>query len=390
MKAKRERFSREYGAALGKSLKPGPRPSASVADGLGSRAVGAGLDARDLTLIHRQAMSQLASQNGAPAALRDVTVLRAWKFFADAIASFERHRRVANPSNQHLKQGRELMQKRLAAAMRRGDREVGRRKAAEEKLKLIEAGKARQLQESKRMHEQLRSLSHRILMTQEAERKEISRELHDQIAQTLTGINVHLATLKAEDAVSTRGLASKITSTQRIVEKSVDIVHRFARDLRPTTLDDLGLVAALQSLLKDYTLRTGLPVRLKVYAGVDRISGDKQTVLYRVAQAALSNVAQHAKAGRVSIEIRKIGEDIGMDIHDNGKSFNVEKVLFAKRHKRLGVLGMRERVEMVGGDFSIESAPDEGTTVRARIPISDDLKEIRMPRARIRREVAKA
>jgi signal transduction histidine kinase len=89
------------------------------------------------------------------------------------------------------------------------------------------------------------------------------------------------------------------------------------------------------------------------------------------------------------MDINKVGEDIRMDIHDNGKSFDVEKVLYAKRHKRLGVLGMRERVQMVGGDFSIESKPGHGTTVRAQIPISDELEAPKAARKSVRRKVVK-
>ncbi|MBI3736775.1 sensor histidine kinase [Candidatus Sumerlaeota bacterium] len=202
--------------------------------------------------------------------------------------------------------------------------------------------------------------------------RKISRELHDQIAQTLTGINIHLAALKVEDAVNTKGLAKKIVSTQRLVEKSVDIVHRFARELRPTVLDDLGLIPALQSHIRDFTKRTHIPVRFTPYTGVEQLSNDKRTVLYRVIQAALTNIAQHAKADRVSLSIQKIGSKMCVEVRDNGKSFDVERVLFAKRHRRLGVLGMRERVEMVGGAFEIKSAPGKGTTIKVLIPFRED------------------
>jgi hypothetical protein len=94
-------------------------------------------------------------------------------------------------------------------------------------------------------------------------------------------------------------------------------------------------------------------------------------VLYRVAQAALTNVAQHAQADRVAVNFQKLRSGIRMEIHDNGKSFEVERVLFAKRNKRLGLLGMRERVEMVGGTFCVESTPGNGTTIRVEIPLDN-------------------
>ena len=117
------------------------------------------------------------------------------------------------------------------------------------------------------MQEQLRLLSRQLLSAQEEERKRISRELHDVIAQTLTGINVRLATLKKEATLNTKGLERNIARTQRLVEKSVDIVHRFARELRPTVLDDLGLIPALHSFMKNFTRRDGHPGQLDGLCG---------------------------------------------------------------------------------------------------------------------------
>jgi len=150
----------------------------------------------------------------------------------------------------------------------------------------------------------------------------------------------------------------------------VNIVHRFARDLRPTLLDDLGLIPALHSYMKVFTKRTGVPVHFKVFPGVERLNSVKRTVLYRVAQAALTNVAQHAQANLVDVDIQKNHRFIHMQIKDNGKSFHVERVLFAKKNKRLGLLGMSERVEMVGGSFKVESVKGTGTTIGAHIPLT--------------------
>src|SRR5205814_3366137 len=138
----------------------------------------------------------------------------------------------------------------------------------------------------------------------EEERRKISRELHDEIAQTLTGINVRLATLKTEVTFNTRGLQQKITSTQRLVEKSVDIVHRFARELRPTVLDDLGLIPALHAFVKDFSKRSRVHVRLTVYAAVEQLNSVQRTVLYRIAQEVLTYVASYAIASRVDAHIQ--------------------------------------------------------------------------------------
>jgi len=262
----------------------------------------------------------------------------------------------------------------LAVVKRRLKREITARQAAEESLKIVDRHHRQLLAQSLQMQEQMRQLSRQILLTQEEERKQISRELHDEIAQTLAGINVYLAALKAEAAGKTNGLGRNIARTQRLVEKSVNIVHRFALELRPPVLDDLGLIPALHSHLKDYTKRTGLLIRVTAVAGVEQLNGTKRTVLYRVAQEALINIAKHAHASRVKVSLRRVPGAVCMEINDDGKSFAVERVLSAKRNKRLGLIGMRERVEMVGGSFSVDSAPRQGTTVRAQIPFGSNTR----------------
>jgi signal transduction histidine kinase len=221
------------------------------------------------------------------------------------------------------------------------------------------------------MQAQLRLLSRQLLLAQEEERKMISRELHDQIAQTLTGINVRLASLKTEAMADTKGLQKKITSTQRLVEKSVDIVHRFARELRPTVLDDLGLIPALLAFMKSFTKRTGVRTHLTAFAALEQLDSTRRTVLFRVVQEALTNVARHAQASRVEVSIQKLPGRIRMKIKDDGKSFQVQRVLQAKGNKHLGLLGMRERLEMIGGNFGVESAPGKGTIVQAQIPLGN-------------------
>ncbi len=257
----------------------------------------------------------------------------------------------------------------LAASNLELEQEIAQRKAVEAALKKSEHHYSQLLEQSNRLQEQLRQLSRQVLLTQEEERREISRELHDVIAQTLTGINVRLAALKKEAALNTKGLDRNITRTQRLVEKSVSIVHQFARELRPAALDDLGLIPALHSFVKIFSRRTRIHVHLKVFAGVEQLDINKRTILYRVAQEALTNVARHAQASRVEVNIQKLPEGIRMEIKDDGISFKVERVLYGNGGKRLGLLGMRERLEMVGGHLDIESAPGKGTTITAQIPL---------------------
>lgn len=246
--------------------------------------------------------------------------------------------------------------------------EIIRRQVVEENLKQSEQKTLFLLEQSRGMQEQLQLLSRRVLTVQEEERKRISRELHDEITQTLIGINVHLETLSRDVQIDPKALQKKIAQTQKLVEKSVTIAHRFAQELRPTVLDDLGLIPALHAFMKNFMEETGIRATLKTFSDVEKLNNEKRTAFYRVAQEALTNVARHARASRVDVSIKKLPDAVHMQIKDNGRSFATEKVF----HNRLGLLGMRERMEMVGGTLTIDSAPGAGTTVHAQIPTKPD------------------
>jgi PAS domain S-box-containing protein len=256
----------------------------------------------------------------------------------------------------------------LAEANRELRVEIIRRQEMEANLKKSEQHQNQLLEQSRVLQEQLRYLSRQVLQAQEEERRRISRELHDVIAQTLTGINIQLATLARESGMTPKDFERNIARTQRLVEKSVDIVHQFARDLRPAALDDLGLIPALHTFMKHFVAQTGIRTNLTAFAGVERLDTARRTTLFRVAQEALTNVARHAQASSVEVNIHKLPHGIGMTIKDNGKSFQVADVMKANGGKRLGLLGMRERLEMVGGSIELKSAPGVGTTVWARVP----------------------
>jgi signal transduction histidine kinase len=363
-------LSQRYVATLRKHLKQGPRASLQSAHALGRRSMALGLETLDLARFHEQALITLVLPGYSPGT-RERMIRRAGTFFAEAITPIEKTHRSAQETNGQLVQLNQSLYQRsvdLTASNRQLQQEILQRKSVEESLRKSEQHYSRLLEQSRHMQEQLRLLSRQLLSAQEEERKMISRELHDQIAQTLTGINVRLASLKTESTLNTKGLQKKISSTQRLVEKSVDIVHRFARELRPTVLDDLGLIPALHSFMKSFNKRTGVRTSLTAFATVERLDTAKRTVLFRVAQEALTNVARHAQAGRVEVSIQKLPDWICMKIKDDGKSFNVERTLHANGGKRLGLLGMRERLEMVGGKFVVESSPGKGTTVFAQIP----------------------
>ena len=248
----------------------------------------------------------------------------------------------------------------LTASKAKLEQEIVRRRAVEASLRTSE-------QHQMQLSAQARQLSHQILHAQEEERKRISRELHDEIAQSLVGINVHLAALTRETAVPPT-LRQQIVRTQRLVGKSVDVVHRFARELRPPVLDDLGLIPALHHILKEFMNRTGVRAQLASFATIEQLPIAKRTVLYRVAHEALNNVARHAEASHVEVRLEQLPDRVRMEVVDDGKSFDVEDVLQANRGRRLGLLGMRERLEMVGGSFAIISVRGRGTTVAVEIP----------------------
>ena len=359
-----------YQAGMRLRLGARARPSAGGAGRLGSEAMELGLEVLDLARIHGEALLALMPLDGSAYA-RDKAIRQASGYFLEVLAPIERRRGAEAQSVAALRNSNESLRQRtseLSAANLRLKAEVVQRAAAERSLRESELQQAAMLDESRRMQARLRHLSHQVLSAQEEERKEISRELHDEIVQTLTGINVQLTSLKIESGASRKNFARHINHTQRLVEKSVDIVHQFARDLRPTLLDDLGLIPALHAYMKAFTARTGLQIEFETFAGVEKLNNDKRTVLYRVAQAALVNIAQHAHASTVSVSIKELPQAVLMEIRDNGKSFDVANVLDSRKNKRLGLIGMRERVEMVGGTFNVVSTPGKGTTVSAMLP----------------------
>jgi signal transduction histidine kinase len=370
MKRKLFNLSRRYQAALRKHLKQGRQAGLESAQGLGSQALSAGMQTLELARLHEQTLVTDVLP-ACPPGRRDALIKQAGVFFAVAITPIEKTHRTAREATAYLKKFIETLSRRtveLAASNLELKLEIVQRKAAEEALRKSEHHYSQLLEKSDRLQQQMRHLSRQILSAQEDERKKISRELHDVIAQTLTGINVRLSALKKEAATNIKGLDRNIARTQRLVEKSVKIVHEFARELRPAVLDDLGLIPALHSFVKLFSKRTRIRVHLKVFAEVEQLDTTRRTVLFRVAQEALTNVSRHAHASRVEVSIQRLAGGICMKIKDDGKSFKAEHIMHSRGRKHLGLLGMRERLEMVGGHFDVESAPGQGTTITARIP----------------------
>jgi signal transduction histidine kinase len=305
-------------------------------------------------------------------------VERAQAFFVESLTRIEKTHRSAMEANLQLDELNQALRQRseaLAAKNRELKQEITERRAAEKALKQGEKNYSLLLKQSQHMQEQLKRLSRQVLTAQEEERMRISHELHDEVAQVMTGINLHLSTLKKEANATTKDLQTTIARTQCLVEKSVDIVHRFAGQLRPPVLDDLGLFPALHAYVTEFSKQTGLSIRFTSFtrSRINNLDNAKRIVLYRVAQEALTNVGKHAKANLVTVSIQKIRRTIHLEIRDDGKSFKVKGQLLAGKKKGLGLIGMRERVEMVNGCFSVESSPGKGTTIRAEIPL--DIKK---------------
>lgn len=268
-----------------------------------------------------------------------------------------------------LKRGEEAQRsvQSLAAANREANREIARRREAEASLKESEQNQHKLLVEAQELHAQLRYLTHQIIQAQEEERKQISRELHDDIAQILAGVKVQLTTLSVTASIQPQDLRRRIRKTKELVGKSIEVVHEFARKLRPALLDDLGLIPALRSFIKELP-KTGLRLHLDAAEEVETLDSACRTVIYRVAQEAITNVVRHAHAQNVTLRIMKTAGVVRLVVHDDGRSFPAKRLLAAKQGGRLGLLGMRERIEMVGGHFDIESLPAKGTTITAEIP----------------------
>lgn len=368
MNRKQLTLSRVYRPALRTYLKQAPAASLQTARGVGQQAVALGLGTLDLAKIHEAALLVLIApkEPGAPVLPVDAWIRLSNAFFIEAITPIEEAHRGACEANIQLAQ----RTTELAASNDELKREISRREAIEASLRTSETTTSRLLEESLRLQKELRQLSRELLKAQEEERKRISRELHDVIAQTLAGINIRLATLRSKNRLNAQELNREIAQTQRLVEQSVDAVHRFARDLRPAVLDDLGLIPALQAYLEGFMERTGIRVNFAASAELGVICPERRIVLYRVAQESLTNVARHAQASLVDVSIERVGGVIIMEVHDNGVGFQMHDLTSPNRSNgRLGILGMRERVEMEGGTFSVESAPGQQTTVRVNLPL---------------------
>ena len=234
--------------------------------------------------------------------------------------------------------------------------------------KLISTPWVTDITERKRIEEARDDLLRRLATLQEDERRRISRELHDTFGQLLTALSLSLKATRETPPLSSATL-TRLDNVQEMVNQLHRVVHNVAVRLRPTALDDVGLHAALAQYFADWSTQTGIGVDYEgLGMDISRLSADVETAIYRIVLEALTNVARHAKARRVSVIVSRQDDGFAsVAVEDDGSGFDPEA---AAASGRLGIIGMQERAMLAGGKLEIESRPGSGTTVLARFPIS--------------------
>jgi two-component system sensor histidine kinase UhpB len=211
----------------------------------------------------------------------------------------------------------------------------------------------------RRLEAERRRVGSAALRAQEEERARVARDLHDEVNQSLTGL---LLRLEAAREAAPPELEGELAETKALANQAMRELLSLARQLRPTALDDLGLVAAVEGQVD--RLGGEIATSLEVEGEFSDLGDDAQLVVYRVAQEALSNAARHSGAGRVEVRLQRTEEgDVALEVIDDGRGF-----AFDQSERGLGIGGMRERALLIGADLTIESRPDAGTTVRLTVP----------------------
>ena len=222
--------------------------------------------------------------------------------------------------------------------------------------------------------EELQRLSTQLIHAQEAERKRISQELHDEMGQALTAMSINLSVIEKEMPPQlTLMIGERLEETAFLVDQTLEQVRELALNLRPSMLDDLGLLPTLRWYVGRYAKRLSLKVELEAIDLEERLPREMETVLYRMVQEALTNIAKHAQASSVHIRMEGKDSTVSMAIEDNGRGFDTDEVEARERSERgAGLLGMRERISNLGGSLSIRSRPGQGTHLSAELPLDTE------------------
>jgi signal transduction histidine kinase len=211
--------------------------------------------------------------------------------------------------------------------------------------------------------EELHKLSARIVSAQEEERRNLSRELHDEVGQSMSALLVELGNLDSMLPAGESGAHEQLRRVRKLAEANVGVVRNMALLLRPSMLDDLGLVPALKWQAKEVARRTGMKVRVDAEDVSDDLPDLYRTCIYRVVQEALHNATRHSKASHIRVTVRREPAGVYAEIQDDGAGFP------SRQEKGMGILGMEERVRHLGGEFHVESEPGHGTSVSIRLPL---------------------
>ena len=228
---------------------------------------------------------------------------------------------------------------------------------------------ARDVTEEKRMQENLRYYLQRITKAQEEERRRMARELHDDTAQQLVVLARRLDNLlRNADRLSQQDITF-LEGARQQTDEILNGIHRFCQDLRPSVLDDLGLLPALQSLTSDLAEHFAVPIAMDSVGSVQRLSPEIEVMLFRIAQEGLRNVCRHSRASGCWITIEFNDDKVVLTVRDNGKGFQLpHRVEDLAAVGKLGLAGMQERARLIGGKLAIESEPGKGTTLSVEIP----------------------
>ncbi len=216
--------------------------------------------------------------------------------------------------------------------------------------------------------EQLRNLSVYLQSVREKESTRIAREIHDELGQSLTAIQMDLAWLGTRLPEGDLSLAGKVQRMRGLVDTTIDSVHRISTELRPILLDDLGLTAAMEWQVQEFQGRTGVLCDARLDFKDNSVEKDLATTLFRILQETLTNVARHAGATRVRVRLAEKTDELCLDVSDNGKGITPKQVADPKS---FGIVGMRERVNLWGGSVSITGKQQKGTTIKVRIPMGE-------------------
>ena len=214
--------------------------------------------------------------------------------------------------------------------------------------------------------EDLRGLAHELVIAQEEERHRISRELHDDLGQALTAHYLNLHNLQSDISGKNKEIAEMITPLKEQVNEILESIRLLAQDLRPPALDTLGLKAAAITYCQQFEKRTGIPIEVDIKFDTQLLNDEIAITFYRILQETLTNIFKHANAKRIWFDIRTDDDNVQMTIQDNGNGFKVK----ASQKKGIGITGMKERMELVGGKLLVHSVSGKGTVITASVPVS--------------------